>query len=259
MIGSVSCEYQDSLAILCVSDPKTRNAMSLSMVETFRTLLAEAVPRSRAILIMGSDQTFCSGANLGGDLRPGSAGYDAGAILESHFNPLMRTLRDCPLPIVSAVSGIAAGIGCALALSGDVIVAGESASFIQAFQGVGLVPDGGSASLLTRSIGRARALEMMLLGDKLPASRAMEWGLINRVVPDALVLAEATSLGQRLARGPTVALSMIRRQVWLAHERDHDAMLSLERELQREAGDTIDHREGVAAFLAKRPPIFVGR
>jgi 2-(1,2-epoxy-1,2-dihydrophenyl)acetyl-CoA isomerase len=259
MSGSVSSEYQEALAILRLSDPKTRNAMSISMVETFRTLLTEAVPRSRAILITGAGQTFCSGANLGGDLDPSSASYDAGAILESHFNPLMRTLRDCPLPIVSAVGGVAAGIGCALALSGDIIVAGESASFLQAFQEVGLVPDGGSATLLTRSIGRARALEMMLLGEKLPAPRALEWGLISRVVPDALLLAETTSLGQRLARGPTAALSMIKRQAWLAYERDHDAMLALERELQREAGSTIDHREGVAAFLAKETAIFVGR
>lgn len=259
MSGSVSCEYRGDVAILRVCDASTRNAMTTRMVDMFLAHLDDAQTRARAILMTGEGSAFCSGASLGGDLDPNRAAYDAGAILESHFNPLMRALRDCSLPIVSAVNGVAAGVGCAIALSGDLIVVSESAFFLQAFQAIGLVPDGGTATLLVGSVGRVRALEMLLLGERLPAAKALEWGLISRVVPADTVFDVALALATRLAAGPTTALAMIRRQAWLAAELCHDEMLVRERDMQRDAGNTADHREGIDAFLSKRPAAFIGR
>ena len=163
-----------------------------------------------------------------------------------------------PIPFVTAVNGAAAGVGCSLALMGDLIVAGESAYFMQAFRRIGLVPDGGSSYLLPRSIGRARAMEMMLLGERLPAKKAEEWGLVNRCVPDGDLMKETMGLAQKLADGPA-SVAMMRRMIWDgldAHFRDQ---LHLERETQRTAGRTADSREGVMAFLQKREAKFAGK
>jgi 2-(1,2-epoxy-1,2-dihydrophenyl)acetyl-CoA isomerase len=166
-------------------------------------------------------------------------------------------MRDLPIPLVTAVNGAAAGVGCSFALMGDIIVAAESAYFLQAFRRIGLVPDGGSTYLLPRMIGRARAMEMMLLGEKVPAKTALEWGMINRCVPDADLMSTAHAFAVQLAEGPK-ALSMIRKIGWAALDSDWREQLQLERETQRDAGRTQDFAEGVSAFLTKRKADFKG-
>jgi 2-(1,2-epoxy-1,2-dihydrophenyl)acetyl-CoA isomerase len=182
---------------------------------------------------------------------------DAGAALESHYNPFVTYLRDLPIPFVTAVNGAAAGVGCSFALMGDLIVAGESAYFLQAFRRIGLVPDGGSTYLLPRMIGRARAMEMMLLGEKVPAAKALEWGMVNRVVADADLMATAKALAVELANGPN-SLAMIRRIAWESLDHHWQEQLNMERVIQRDAGRTADFAEGVTAFLQKRPAAFKG-
>ncbi|MEJ0024141.1 MAG: enoyl-CoA hydratase-related protein [Alphaproteobacteria bacterium] len=178
-------------------------------------------------------------------------------MLRAHYNPLILAFRDLPIPFVTAVNGAAAGMGCMFALMGDLIVASESAYFLQAFRRIGLVPDGGSTYVLSRMIGRARAMEMMLLGEKVPAAQALAWGMINRCVADADLMPIAMALAQQLATGPR-SLALIRKAAWAGFEADLEAQLSLEARLQQEAGSSQDFAEGVSAFMQKRPAKFTG-
>jgi 2-(1,2-epoxy-1,2-dihydrophenyl)acetyl-CoA isomerase len=177
--------------------------------------------------------------------------------LETVYNPLVTYIREMPVPLVTAINGAAAGVGCSLALLGDLIVAAESAYFLQAFRRIGLVPDGGSTYLLPRMIGKARAMEMILLGDRVPAAQALSWGLVNRVVPDDELMPTAMTLAQALATGPA-SLGLSRQTLWASMDSDWAAQLHRERSAQRTAGKTADFAEGVAAFLAKRPAQFKG-
>ena len=188
----------------------------------------------------------------------GAEARDAGGARETGYNPFVTRMRDYPLPIVTAVNGAAAGIGCSIALMGDLIVAGESGYFLQAFRRIGLVPDGGATYLLSRLVGKARTMELTLLGDKLPAKTALEWGLINRCVPDDRLMETALDLAQALASGPR-ALGYIRKLVWDGLDAEWAEQLQAERIVQREAGRTEDSREGVLAFLQKRPAKFQWR
>jgi 2-(1,2-epoxy-1,2-dihydrophenyl)acetyl-CoA isomerase len=254
----IAYEREGNVALIRLSDPATVNAVSLAMAEELADALERAGKEARAAILTGAGRGFCSGANLSGNQDLTSPEYDLGSFLKTYYNPMMLAIRNLRVPLVTAVNGAAAGIGCSLALAGDLIVAGQSAYFVQAFQRVGLVPDGGSAYLLVRSIGRARALEMMLLGEKIGAAQALEWGMINRVVPDTELNGAALELAGRLADGPTSSLARIRELGWRAGETTFVEQLELEQRLQREAGLTADHREGIAAFRAKRPPRFTG-
>jgi 2-(1,2-epoxy-1,2-dihydrophenyl)acetyl-CoA isomerase len=254
----IAFEREGNVALIRMSDPATLNAVSLAMAQELADAFERADGEARAAILTGAGRGFCSGANLAADLDPASPDYDAGSYLHTHYGPMMLGIRKLRIPLVTAVNGAAAGIGCSLALAGDLVLAGESAYFLQAFQRVGLVPDGGSAYLLARSIGRARALEMMLLGERIGAAQALEWGMINRVVADSELAATALALATKLAEGPTIALAKIRELAWRATETTFAEQLDLERDLQREAGRTADHREGVAAFRAKRAPRFTG-
>jgi 2-(1,2-epoxy-1,2-dihydrophenyl)acetyl-CoA isomerase len=167
-------------------------------------------------------------------------------------------MREMRVPLVTAVNGAAAGVGCSLALLGDLIVAGESAYFLQAFRRIGLVPDGGSTWLLPRAIGKARAMEMALLGEKVSAAQALDWGLINRCVPDIELMSVAMTLATALADGPA-SLGLTRQILWASLDADWPAQLHRERLAQKTAGKTEDFAEGVGAFLAKRPAAFKGR
>ncbi len=251
-------DVADGIATLRFNDPATLNAVSGETIEELRAAIDGIASRAGAMVLAGSDKAFCSGANLAGGLgiKPVGADYDAGALLERSINPLMLALRDLEIPWIAAVKGAAAGVGASLALAADLIVAGESAYFLQAFRRIGLVPDGGSTWLLTRAVGRPRAMEMMLLGEKVPARQALDWGMINRVTADDKVEETAFALARALASGPSRALGLIRRAAWIATETDFRTALATERESQREAGRDPDFREGVQAFLDKRPARF---
>lgn len=253
-------EIADKVAIIRLNDPSVLNAIDLRMTEELHHAVDAAAASARALLLMGTGRAFCAGANLTGDLGAvANDGLpDAGAVLETTINPLMIKISQLPIPFVTAVHGAAAGVGCSFALSGDIIVASESAYFLQAFARIGLVPDGGSSWLLARAIGRPRAMEMMLLGEKLPAAKAFEWGLINRLVGDTELEEAAVDVAKTLANGPTRSLGMIREAAWSAVDQDWTDALATERRLQKQAGRTGDHAEGVAAFMEKRQARFTG-
>ena len=256
MDDRVLTERAGDVVTLRLNTPTAMNAIDGEMAEVLHARLVEASGQARAIVLAGHERAFCAGANLAGGPRP--EGTDMGERLESAFNPLMLAIKECRVPVISAVRGAAAGIGASIALCCDMIVAGESAYFLQAFRRIGLVPDGGSAFLLAHAVGRVRAMELMLLGEKLPAQTALAWGLVNRVVADGEVESAAAELAASLARGPTRALGLIRRAAWAALSQGWEAQLGLERDLQREAGESADFREGVAAFLEKREARFTG-
>jgi 2-(1,2-epoxy-1,2-dihydrophenyl)acetyl-CoA isomerase len=258
MPTNLDYEREGDVAIIRLNDPATLNALTMPLVDALHEAVRQAASEARAMVLCGAGRSFCSGANLSATGPQDGAPRDAGLALEQHINPLMRTLRDLPIPWVSAVQGAAAGVGASLALAADLIVAGENAYFLQAFRRIGLVPDGGATWLLSQAVGRVRAMELMLLGEKLAADKARAWGLINRVVPDDQVQATAMAIAVELAAGPTRALALIRRAAWEATSSDLDAALHTERTLQTEAGQTADFAEGVRAFFEKRPARFTG-
>ncbi|HMP62041.1 MAG TPA: enoyl-CoA hydratase/isomerase [Phenylobacterium sp.] len=261
----IKTSQENGVAVVTLSDPATLNAAGLDLIgELDAAMQAYAAPDSgvRCVVITGEGRGFCSGANLSGRGGSESSGEaeprGAGAALETVYNPFVSRMRDYPLPIVTAVNGAAAGIGCSIALMGDIVVAGESGYFLQAFRRIGLVPDGGATYLLSRLVGKARTMELTLLGEKLPARTAVEWGLINRCVADAELMPTAMELAHALATGPK-ALGYTRKLVWDGLDAAWDEQLKAERIVQREAGRTDDSREGVLAFLQKRPAQFTGR
>lgn len=253
-------ELENGVALITLSDLATLNAISVEMTEELSVLFDRAGEEARCIVLTGEGRGFSSGANLASGAPPlaEDGEPDLGARLEQTFNPFVAKLRDLPVPYVTAVNGAAAGIGCSFALLGDLIVAGESAYFLQAFRRIGLVPDGSATYHLPRMIGRARAMEMMLLGEKIPAKQAYEWGLVNRYVSDADLLPTAKALALELAKGPTKTLSLIRRLAWSSLDNTWDEQLHAERLAQKIAGRTEDFREGVQAFFQKRPANFKG-
>lgn len=261
----VQVAREGAVTVITLADPATMNAAGVDLAGELLDALKEAAlgaAPARAIVLTGEGRGFCSGANLqagpGGGKRDGDGKPDAGAALETIYNPLVTYLKEMPVPLVTAVNGAAAGVGCSLALLGDLIVAGESAYFLQAFRRIGLVPDGGSTYLLPRMVGKARAMEMALLGERISAAKALEWGLINRVTSDADLMPTAMTLAQTLATGPA-SLGLSRQTLWASLDSDWAQQLHRERVAQRTAGKTEDFVEGVAAFLAKRPAQFTGR
>ncbi|HYD72759.1 MAG TPA: enoyl-CoA hydratase/isomerase [Candidatus Binatia bacterium] len=256
----VKYEQDGAIAIVTMSDPATLNAIAVDMTEELVEAFNRAVSDARCVVLTGEGRAFSSGANLASGAPPMDADGqpDLGGRLEATFNPFVSMLRDLPIPYVSAVNGAAAGIGCSFALLADLIVAGESAYFLQAFRRIGLVPDGSATYHLPRMVGRVRAMEMMLLGERLPARTALEWGLINRCVPDAELMTTAKALASELASGPTKTLGMIRRLAWTSLDNSWGEQIQAERQAQRTAGRTEDFREGVQAFFQKRPANFKG-
>jgi 2-(1,2-epoxy-1,2-dihydrophenyl)acetyl-CoA isomerase len=216
----------------------------------------------RAVLITGAGRAFSSGADLkdvsGGATTPNGR-PDVYKVLTERYHPIMHAIRELPKPVIAAVNGPAVGIGCSLALCCDLIVAAQSAYFLLAFVNIGLVPDGGSSLFVPTRIGMARATEMAMLGERLPAERALEWGLINRVVPDDRLSEESATLAARLAAGPTRSYAGTKRQLnnWL-YSRMHE-QLELEAQIQREMAGSDDFLEGAMAFAEKRPTRFQGK
>lgn len=250
---------QDGVVRLTLNRPTVLNALDGQLVEEIHDALKplENDAGARVLLITGAGRGFSSGADLtAGDLTPGG---DAGRFLETHFNPVLELLWALPIPVVAAVNGPAAGAGCSLALAADITIAAHSAYFLQAFINIGLVPDTGSTWLLPRQIGRARATAMMLLGERVSAEMAMQWGMIWKAVPDALLMEEAERIAQTFANGPTRAYAMTRQAIHHALENQLAESLREERINQEVAGRTADFAEGVAAFTQKCRANFLGR
>jgi 2-(1,2-epoxy-1,2-dihydrophenyl)acetyl-CoA isomerase len=231
------------------------------MHQALKRALAEAEEDGdcRALLLTGAGRAFCSGQDLRERISKDGKTTVLGNSLETYYNPLVRKLRTLPFPVVAAVNGVAAGAGANIALACDIVLAARSATFVQAFVKIGLVPDSGGTWLLPRLIGPARARGLALTGEPLPADKAEAWGLIWRMVEDLELMAEAHRLCVHFSEAPTVALALIKRVLDEAWSNDLDTQLDLERETQREASLTPDYAEGVRAFLEKRPPAFSGR
>jgi len=248
----VTLSADGKVAILALNRPDSVNALSESMMAGLNAALDAARAGSfRALILTGNGRGFCSGADMKELAAHRTQG--AGHVLERVFHPAFRRLRDLNMPIVTAVNGPAVGIGMSLALMGDLILAARSSYFLLSFTRIGLAPDGGITWLLPRLIGLARAREMALLAEKLPAEKALEWGLVNGVADDAQLMDQALALARRLAEGPA-ALALTRTLFW--DREGHEAQLAHEAQAQQQAGATEDFAEGLAAFQQKREPVF---
>ncbi len=260
----IQVEMRESVGILILNAPDKLNALTPLMVAEISAAIDHIAANSRAMIMTGAGRAFCSGASLDpqNPLSPvdkDPSRRDLGLVLEQQLNPIMLKLKNLDIPWISAVRGAAAGFGASLALAADMVVASDTAYFAQIFSRIGLVPDGGATHLLTRAIGRVRTMELMLMGNRLPAEKALEWGLINRVVENKQLEEQAFTIALTLASGPSQALGMIRKAVWAATDNNWEMTLQNERELQRIAGQTLDFEEGLAAFSEKRPAAFNGQ
>jgi 2-(1,2-epoxy-1,2-dihydrophenyl)acetyl-CoA isomerase len=214
----------------------------------------------RVLLITGAGRGFCAGQDLSDRaVSAGDAPVDLGASIERNYKPLVLGLRSLPMPVICAVNGVAAGAGANLALACDIVIAAKSASFIESFSKLGLIPDTGGTFFLPRLVGTARAMGMAMLGDKITAEQAAAWGLIWQCVDDAELPAAAEKLAAHFAQAPTRGLARTKQAIYASGANGLDAQLDLERDLMRELGMSADYREGVAAFMAKRPPKFTGQ
>ena len=248
-------------ATIVLNRPDALNAWDLQMGTDLNDAIAAVSedPALRALMITGAGRAFSSGADLKEERGPGEDGLpDLSKRLKELYNPIILAIREMPKPVVAAVNGPAVGVGCSLALACDLILAAESAYFLLAFVNIGLVPDGGSTATVPARIGAARAAEMAMLGERVGAEHALEWGLINRVVPDAELEQAATLLVTHLAHGPTKAYANIKRLLNRTLYPDLAGQLDAEAAAQREQGQTADFIEGVVAFAEKRPPRFTG-
>ncbi|MDE2403718.1 MAG: enoyl-CoA hydratase/isomerase family protein [Sphingomonadales bacterium] len=255
----ITLEIADGVAMLTLNHPQSRNALAWAMADEIADAL-DRLGNARALVITGAGKAFCSGGDMAMAVPAGQTmGDEIKRGLTENVNPMLLKLRALDIPVIAAVNGAAAGAGAPLALSADLVIAGESAFFFMAFPNVGLVPDAGGTYLLPRLIGTPRAMQMMMLAEKIGAAQALDWGMIYKVVADDMLLAEAQALAARLAKGPTVSYGLIRRNVSVALESDYASSLALEAEGQRIAGGSADCAEAVSAFLEKRAPDFQGK
>lgn len=244
---------------LKLNRPERLNACPPQMAEEIFSALRD-IGDARAILIAGEGRAFCSGADLAGRANASVSGGDrAFASLSQSYNPMIQALASVPVPVVAAVQGAAAGIGCSIALAADFVIAGRSGYFLQAFVNIGLVPDGGSSWLLPRLVGTAQATRMMMLGERISGEEAERLGLIYQCVADEALASTAEALAERLSAGPTTALGLMKRTLREGLQSDLASTLAAEASAQRIAGGTADAMEGGMAFLAKRQPAFTGR
>lgn len=259
---NIIAEEKNGVGYLTFNRPKALNSFNVDMHREVAEVLSQWTknPDVRCVVISGEGRGFCAGQDLGDRVvDPNAEAPDLGYSIETYYNPLIKTIVNMPKPVICAVNGVAAGAGANIALACDLVIAAKSANFVQAFCRLGLVPDSAGTWFLPRAVGHARAMGLTLLGDKLPAETAKEWGMIWDVVEDAELKTKVTELAERLAKQPTFGLSLIKKAIHQSSDNTFDEQVLLERDLQRIAGRSEDYREGVQAFMNKREPNFKGR
>ncbi len=254
-------DKRNGYRVVTLNRPDKLNAFNDAMHAALHDAVAdaEADETCRALMITGAGRAFCAGQDLNDRLPKDGETVVLGETLEKYYNPLVRKLRELPFPVIAAVNGVAAGAGCNVALACDIVVAAQSARFVQSFARIGIIPDAGGTWILPRLIGDARARGLALLAQELTGEKASEWGLIWRCFPDRLLVYEATRICEHFATAPTQGLALIKRALNASAGNTLTQQLDLERELQRAAGETPDYAEGVRAFMEKRKPNFTGR
>lgn len=255
-------EIADDVATITLNRPERLNSFTEQMHQELRTALdaVEKPGAARALIITGAGRGFSAGQDLAEAALTGEPkDFDVSSTLERNYNVMLGRLRALPMPVIAAVNGVAAGAAANVALACDIVIAARSASFLQAFAKIALIPDAGGTYSLPHRVGMARAMGLAMLAEPLPAEKAEQWGLIWKCVDDDKLMDEARGLARRMAAGPTQAYALIKRALYAAADNDFETQLAVEVDLQREAGKTEDFREGVKAFLEKRPARFTGR
>jgi 2-(1,2-epoxy-1,2-dihydrophenyl)acetyl-CoA isomerase len=261
---TIRLDVIEGIATLTLNRPDRLNAFTTQMHEEVRAALAKvkagrAAGVLRVLVLTGAGRGFCAGQDLADRaVAPGAAPVDLGESVEKNYKPLVLALRNLDLPVIAAVNGVAAGAGASLALACDLVFAARSASFIQSFSKLGVVPDTGGSWILPRLVGPARAFGLALLGEKLGAEQAEAWGLIWKCVDDEALMPTVQQVAASLAKGPTFGFAQTKKAIWASSTNDFETQLNLERDMMTVCGQSNDYREGVAAFIEKRVPQFKG-
>lgn len=251
---TIGIGHDGGVTTITLNRPQVMNAFSTRMRAEITAAFTTPPEGTRCFVLTGAGRGFCSGQDLGDR----DAARDLQGVLRDEYEPMIHAIRNAPAPVIAAVNGVAAGAGANMALAADVVIAAESASFVQAFTRIGLLPDAGGTHVLPRLVGQARAMGAMLFADAIPARQAADWGMIWQAVPDADFAATVAARARQLAQGPTAAFLAVRQAVARSAEQGFAEQLALEAELQGKLGQSHDFREGVAAFLEKRAPRFRG-
>ena len=254
---TIELEIKDQVAVIRLNRPDVKNALNTQMRAEITQSVNQMGKEARVVVITGSGSAFCSGQDLGD--RKSVSQIDLERTLRDEYEPMLRSILDCPVPTIAAINGAAAGAGANLALAADVVIACESAYFLQAFTRIGLIPDAGGTYIMPRTMGKAKTMGASLFADKITADQADRWGLIWEAVPDDSFEQVWLSRANQLANGPTVAYGYLKEALKSSYDNDLNSQLSLEAKLQNKCGNTRDFQEGVLAFLQKRNAKFEGR